>query len=66
MSSSDHPVFKVKTSPTAYLSHSGRGWCPRCQGECLLLDDSEGSGPFSRYDGYDLDERDYGYEAGDD
>jgi hypothetical protein len=31
----------------------------------LLLDDTEGAGPFGHYDGYDLDERDYGLEIDD-
>lgn len=66
MSNLDHPTHKLQTSASAHLRHTGRGWCPRCQQDCVLLDSTEGAGPFSRYDGSDLDERDYGWDTDDD
>jgi hypothetical protein len=47
----NHPTNYMRAH-TRYpnLAHSGRGWCPRCQTECVLLDDIEKYGPNDDFD----------------
>lgn len=41
----NHPTYLTIHKTWPNLSHSGRGWCARCRGECVLLDDTEKYAP---------------------